>query len=241
MEIVIASIVIPVLTTIGAILAWLAKIRWSEEYRLATEKRIEVASERVAVAEARVAAADKHAEFLERELRAVAEFGPAKIREYIDSMRILDKQKIAELEALLDRTREEAKTKEMELQEMKETDASNREVLLDLEDYLRISTDQIKYLDERIQQLMKRDDEIASVQKIVDRPDFPIDVINAYLSALETKKRGVRYAREHEKRKLQSQANLRATIESYHAKKAVAERAESTARAMKAELPPSDS
>jgi chromosome segregation ATPase len=202
-----SNVVVPLAASLAAILAWIAKIRWSAEYRQLAEQRLEVvtssASERVAIAQARSEVAEKHAEYLEREVRSLVELQPAKILEHFGSMRDLDQQRILELEALLAATRSDVVNREHQIEEIHEAARAEHEHVQQLREYLEVSQRQIAYLEEQLGRLRDHDNDIASAQAVLERPEFPMDVVRAYLARLDSERnwKVSPHAKEFERRK----------------------------------------
>jgi hypothetical protein len=66
-------------STVASILAWIAKIRWSREYRDATEKVIQAKDAVIQSREAQIAV-------LSEEIAFLKDITPMKMREYIDTV-----------------------------------------------------------------------------------------------------------------------------------------------------------
>lgn len=109
----IISLVTALLSSIVAILAWVAKIRWSKEFSDAKDEIIRAKESQIAS--------------LENEVRFLHELSPMKIREYFLSVRSQLEEIIDDKEVQLRKFKEELKAKENELSQLQELWLSKQE------------------------------------------------------------------------------------------------------------------
>jgi hypothetical protein len=116
----IISYAITILSLIGGILAWVAKLRWSKEYAVAKDETIRAKEAQIAV--------------LQEHIKNLQDLTSPKLREYFESMKTqLEeyndqlKKNLENADSTLKKTIEELKTKEAELKELKDKKKAEEE------------------------------------------------------------------------------------------------------------------
>jgi len=109
----IISLATALISSIAAVLAWIAKIRWSKEFSDAKDEIIKAK-------EAQISA-------LENEIRFLHELSPMKIREYFLSVRSQLEEIIDDKEGKLTKAKSELKAKESELSQLQNLWQSKKE------------------------------------------------------------------------------------------------------------------
>jgi hypothetical protein len=179
------TIILPLATTIAAILAWVAKIRWSKELQTLYAARISNAEQ---LWEARLANAEKQIEYHVQQAKDAIEFGPQKMREYFDAIRTIDQQHLSELKQRLDKALTEIQEREQQIEELR-TDATQKyDRITRLEAALVKAKAQADFVQERLQALRQQDDDVATALDVVNRPMFDIDFVRERLRYLEIDK-----------------------------------------------------
>lgn len=196
----------PFVASIAAILAWVAKIRWSKEYQLLTEKRVadveknateriaaaEASAEaKVAIAESKASAAKEFADYTEKRFKALVDFGPDEIKKYFEDILNLDKLKIAELQDLLQKANAEIQEKLQEINSLKEERHRNWEVIENTEKVLSEVKKEKSYLEGKLQEMEMRLEESTVVLRIINRPEFDMEAVRNMLEQYEKGKKWI--------------------------------------------------
>lgn len=249
-----STILIPIVTSVAAILAWVAKIRWSNEYRevvdkqinaagKAAEDRITIAKERADLAEKNakdsIAQAEKHVEYLEKELKIYAELAPQKIREHFEAMGHLDRQRIINLQQLLDRAKEEIREKEKEIADLKHQARHSMERLDELQSSLAQTRKQEAFIEQQLHILSNRDEDLNTVMQVLNRPDFDMETVRVILERIESEKRWISSTARKALAQKQSE-RARQTRKAVEAARAKNVQRESAQQSMKASMEDSE-
>jgi predicted RNase H-like nuclease (RuvC/YqgF family) len=100
---------------LAAVLAWVAKIRWSNEFAAAKDETIR--------------AKEAQIEFLEREIKGLQEMTPMKIREYFMSVKEQLEEYIDELNTKINELNGELLNKDGLIAELRESESENVEMI----------------------------------------------------------------------------------------------------------------
>jgi hypothetical protein len=224
----------PIVASLAAITAWVAKIRWADEYRTLSDKRIDTiekgTSEKIAVAERELAEVQKQLEYWRQQAHSLIELSPTKIAEQFHALRALDQERISELIALLESKEEELKSKQAQLEELRRTSSVDHARQHELEEVLKLTQGQVNYLHEQLSKLAERDEKVASILEVIYRPEFQMEAVQAYVSHLDSEKRWLTSAarKNFERAKSDGYARTKYAREEYASRK---ERAEQEERA----------
>jgi chromosome segregation ATPase len=181
---------ITILSLLGAVLAWLAKLRWSEEFSTAKEAQIDALREQIQtlkisqqelkeLREAELSAITSGLEgqigALERENQTLRDFTPMKVQEYYLSTK-------AQLENYIDQLKLEQKQTYLEISEKEET-------ISQLESEREDSLDRLEKLAQDKQQLTQKLDLVREMlldmPLLLDQLDESKDVTGAMIRTLE--------------------------------------------------------
>ncbi len=207
----------PIAALIAAILAWVAKIRWAKEYQQLNEKRVKdveknaderikaataladanaatkiaAADAKAATAESKALAAQDLADFAEKRFKALTDFGPEEIKKYFEGVISLDRQKITELQDLLQKANMEMQEKIQEINRLKEEAYRNREVIDNKEKALAEMRKEKSYLQGKLQEMEKRIEENDMVLRVINRPEFDMVAVRNMLEHYERERRWI--------------------------------------------------
>lgn len=195
-------------SVIAAILAWIAKIRWSDEYSKAKDETIKAKDALLAIKEAQIQtvimnkdeiikAKEEQIKGLEREVQSLNELTPMKIREYFLSVR----QQIEEyndfLKNQLNDASKEIEKKSEEIEKLKSEGTQKTEAIMKLEEDRQEIAQAAASLETQIDTLRKKYESDDVVLMRMPRIDVSaiteMDAIYKQLSEFLTKDISVNY------------------------------------------------
>jgi DNA repair exonuclease SbcCD ATPase subunit len=145
-----------VFSTIAAVLAWVAKIRWSDEYREAKEETIK--------------SKEAHIEMLQNEVENLHALTPIKMREYFESTKDSLEEFVEVLQTQLDDAKSTLKKKG---DEIKELESQNREIGR-LQQEKETLTEAVDELEEEVEDLSTQLQSIQSINRTIPTINIPL-------------------------------------------------------------------
>ena len=156
-------------SAVAAILAWIAKIRWSDEYSKAKDETIKAKDTLIQVKDAQLQtlitnkdeimkAKDEQIKVLEREVNSLNELTPMKIREYFLSVREQMEEYNNLLKKELDEAHKELSTKSEEIHNLKQEGEKNISEIEKLEEERQRIAEAVSTLEDQLKELQQRSD-----------------------------------------------------------------------------------
>ncbi|MEO0704406.1 MAG: hypothetical protein AAF050_01945 [Cyanobacteria bacterium J06649_5] len=208
--------IVAITTSIGAILAWVTKLKWAEEYKTVVKAKMALADEQLSVVKKNAALADelnkKQIEFAENQVRSLAEFAPSKMQEHFSAIRQIERERIETLANELASAQQEISDKNRIIDQLQQQQTGLETTEIEkLQEAKNILNRKVEYLNKQLADLQGRDQEIIQILNFMERPEFPIDTIKEVLERFDSRKRWVlsetKERLEKEKRERQAQAN----------------------------------
>lgn len=191
--------IVALATAIGAILAWVTKLKWAEEYKKAVEAKISLAETQIALLEKnaelsaelneeRAALAKSQIEFAEQKFRDLAEFTPGKMRGLLTDERQFYQEKIESLNKTLNELKQELLAKDNLISGLKEQAGLSAEELETLEIERENLFKKVSYLEDRLSDMAKYDEQLIKILEFMDRPDFSTETVQTAFRQFDTER-----------------------------------------------------
>src|ERR1044072_2026751 len=161
-------------SSVAAILAWFAKLRWSHDYKTATEERIKLAEDRV--------------KFTEEQVKVLADFTPDRIKAHFETLRGVDKERVQFFVEQLTKAKEEIIERDKKIAELQQQSRVNADEVEKLKLANKEAKDQIEYLERQVGKIQKRERKVESVLDYIQEEDFPMNTVQTILGGYEARK-----------------------------------------------------
>ena len=145
-------------SSVAAILAWLAKLRWSREFAQAKEATIEAKNEQI--------------EVLKNEIQNLREFTPMKLREYFLSVKEQLEEYNTTLNSQIEEANKEIMTKAAQIAELGKTGSTQSEQIARLEGEKEEITKKTDNLQKQLDELKKRRQTGNIPEHFIQMPDL---------------------------------------------------------------------
>lgn len=185
-------------SAVAAVLAWVAKIRWADEYSKAKDETIKAKDTLIAVKDAQlqtlitnkdeiIKAKDEQIKVLETEIRSLNELTPMKIREYFLSVREQMEEYNGLLKNQLDEAHEELNNKKKEIETLKQEGEKSYGEIEKLEAERQSIANAAKTLEDQLSTLRKKYERQNAVYISIPKIDTEVyeNISNSYKKLAE--------------------------------------------------------